>query len=111
MLSEEDKYFINEVELPYISFLKKLTFWSMINSSALEVHPVNIGFSLLNKIKEIMQLKNIFQRYSCYYSHHEYAFNLFEGCLINIQTLWKLVCQRIKRITLTSLKMNFIEEN
>ena len=51
-----------------------------------------------------MQLKTIFQHYSCYYPEHEYAFNLFQGCLINIKSLWKSVCLKIKKITLESLK-------
>ena len=43
--SEMDKYFVKEVEIPYVTFLKKLNVWNTIRSLALETDPINIGFS------------------------------------------------------------------
>ena len=106
-----DKYLVKEVELPYLIFFKKLSVWATIRSLALDDDPINIGFSQINKIKEIMQMKTIFQHYSCYYSNHEYALNLFQGCLINIKALWRSVCMKIKKITLESLQKENIQEN
>lgn len=45
MLTTLEKYFIKEVEGPYLNFLKKLNFWLIIRNSSLECDPVNIGFS------------------------------------------------------------------
>ena len=75
----------------------------MFRMSALETDFIDLGFSELNKIREILQLKKIFHNYSCYYPSHEYSLNFFEACLHNIKTLWTSVCLKIKAITLDSI--------
>ena len=44
-LSEVNFYLLKEVELPYVSFLKKLNVWMTIKRLSLETDPINIGFS------------------------------------------------------------------
>jgi hypothetical protein len=58
-----------------------------------------------------LQLKNIFQHYTCYYHSHEYAFNLFQSSIISIKSLWRAVCIKIKHITIRALDTQKIEEN
>lgn len=44
-LTALEKYLLNEFELPYLTFLKKLNFWLMIRNSSLESDSINLGFS------------------------------------------------------------------
>lgn len=44
-MSEIDKYLVQEVEIPYLTFLKKLNVWNTIRSMGIETDPINLGFS------------------------------------------------------------------
>ena len=60
---------------------------------------IDIGFCLINKIKDIINLKRIFNHYGCYFSTHKYALNLFKVSLSNIKITWIDLFHLVKDIT------------
>jgi hypothetical protein len=53
-----------------------------------DVKHIDIGFRLINKIKDITMLKRIFNHYGCYYPTHTYAINMFKASLSNVKKIW-----------------------
>ena len=79
--------------------------------TTLETDEISLGFSQLNKIREILQLKNSIFHLARYFPSHEYAFDIYNACLINVKNYWKGICLQIRDITETSLEKGFIDDH
>lgn len=108
--SDTEHYFQKEFELPYISFLKKLDIWKNNDLTTLETDEISLGFSQLNKIREILQLKNLIFHLARYFPSHEYAFDIYNACLINVKNYWKGICLHIRDISEASLDKGSIDD-
>jgi len=83
--------------------------WKTISITINNAKGFFIGFSLINKVKEILQFKRVFHNYGCYYPSHGYALNIFEVFIENIKVFWHEVCLIIKTISREAIKSNAIE--
>lgn len=86
-----------------------MVFWQDHEESK-ENFDINLGFSLINRLKEIIQLKKIFHNYGCYYPTHKYAINMFKETLSAVNKLWNEICFMVKTITVFAIQTNTILE-
>lgn len=103
-LFETDSYLEANVLTPYVAHLRKMISRSIMNISSDENGYVDIGFSLINNLKDIIQLRKMFHNYGCYYPTHLYAATMFEACALNIKHLWRDICHIAKDITQEALR-------
>jgi hypothetical protein len=66
-------------------------------------HQIDLGFSLINKLKDIIQLKKIFHNFGCYYPSHLYAVNMFRSTLCSIKKIWNQICYIVKDVTVEAI--------
>ena len=69
---------------------------------------IDVGFCMINKMKDIIALKRIFHHYGCYFPAHRYAVNLYRASLSNIRKMWSQICYLVKDVTLEALRTNTV---
>ena len=96
------------MELPYLFFLRKMTCWQATEMSCEDGHQIDLGFSLINKLKDIAQLKKIFHNFGCYYPAHLYAVSIFRSTLSTLKKIWNQICYIVKDVTVEAIGSNSI---
>lgn len=106
--SDTSNYLQVNVELPYLFFLRKMICWQTMEISWENGNQIDLGFTLINKIKDIVQLKKIFHNFGCYYPNHLYAVNMFRSTLSSIKKIWNQICYIVKDVTIEAIRTNSI---
>lgn len=75
-----------------------------------ESQHIDLGFSLINKLKDVIQLKKIFHNFGCYYPSHLYAVNMFKSTLGSIKKIWNQICYIVKDVTVEVIGSSSILE-